>query len=198
MQSTRNSALYGFALLLLAAAACASSTHVRSRRPRPDPEPALCPSTPPAAAQRFAFPFDPAGCSCSSTDHGPAYDDLECACASGHCPRNVEDGLDLVLHACATDKATRASRSDGCGRIVLSTESGSCRIELSYDAATALLIGGSSRCDVAQAAPPSCEDSMQSAFEVGAKAECDDWNTCTICGEGASVPACDARHRCGL
>jgi hypothetical protein len=199
----RRTALCGIALLLLAALACASSARVRSRRPHSAlaaarTSSALCATTPPAASPRFAFPFDPAGCACTSTDHGPGYGDLECACASGSCPRNVEDGLDLVLHACATDKAARASRSDGCGRIVLSTESGSCRIELSYDAASALLIGGSSRCDVAGASPPSCEDSMQSGFEVGAKAECDAWDKCTICGEDGSVPACDSGRRCGL
>lgn len=190
----RRWALYGVAALLLAAAACASSTRVRNRRPHPE----LCPSTPPAASQRFAFPFDPAGCACTSTEQGPAYDDLECACASGHCPRNFEDGLDLVLHACATDKATHASRAEGCGRTVLTTGNGSCGIELSYDTKSAMLIGGASRCDIAGSAPPSCEDSMQSAFEVGASVECDVWERCTICGDDDSSPPCDSRRRCGL
>jgi hypothetical protein len=61
-----------------------------------------------------------------------------------------------------------------------------------------MLIGGSSGCDVAGTSYPSCEDTMQSAFEIGVQAECDAWKTCSLCGGDGSMPACDARRRCAL
>jgi hypothetical protein len=192
MSSTR--AVPCCVLMLVFAASCAASTRPRDRRSHA----AKCPSMPPAASQQFAFPFDPAGCACTSTDRGPAYEDLECACESGHCPRSFDDGLELVRRACATDKDARALRADGCGKTVLSTGSGSCGIELHYDATSGTLIGGSSRCVVARRSRPSCEDAMQSAFAVGATAECDTWKTCSLCGGDGVTPACDARQRCAL
>jgi hypothetical protein len=181
-------------LLVLVVASCGGGSQPRTHRPVAKP----CPSFGPAQSERFAFPFDPLGCGCVPTEQGPEYADLACVCSSGHCPSSFMDGLEVVWHACATDKAARASRSDGCGQVVLSTNSGSCGVDFSYDALTGALVGGAAGCDAVDASPYSCEDGMQSSFKAGVKADCAAFSTCAICGGDGQLPACDAQRRCAL